>query len=125
MQLKEWYRREIKKEMKKADGQRVWEITSLWGGTGISRQHFLQRIAKDMESEDDDLLLHTGQIKLKGGKFPEGSWQLLEEIIVNGEGGRFLEILSDRSPNANMARAAVWRSITKQFNKVIGKGLPS
>ncbi len=54
----------------------------------------------------------------KGKRFPEGSWKVLEDIIVNGEDGRFFEILHDRSPSANMARADVWNSITILFNEV-------
>jgi hypothetical protein len=67
----------------------------------------------DMRSERE-----AGKRFPKGKRFPEGSWKVLEDIIVNGEDGRFFEILHDRSPSANMARADVWNSITILFNEV-------
>jgi hypothetical protein len=56
--------------------------------------------------------------KQKGGRFPEGSWKVLEEIVINGNDGRYLEIVRNRDMATNMAKAQVWNTITNQFNEV-------
>jgi hypothetical protein len=78
-------------------------------------------VAEDIKPGHVDPLLLTGGTpsdREKAGRFPEGSWDILQEIIMKGEDGRFWEILQDRSPNANMAKADVWHCITELFNEV-------
>jgi hypothetical protein len=79
--------------------------------------------SSESNSQDLSITLPTSMVKIdsdrgKRGVFPRGSWKVLLDIITKGEGGRFLEIVEDKSANANMARADVWKCITKLFNAV-------
>jgi hypothetical protein len=79
--------------------------------------------SSESNSQDFSIALPASTAKIesdrgKRGIFPRGSWKVLLDIITKGEGGRFLEIVEDKSANANMARADVWKCITKLFNAV-------
>jgi hypothetical protein len=79
--------------------------------------------SSESNSQDFSIALPASMAKIesdrgKRGIFPRGSWKVLLDIITKGEGGRFLEIVEDKSANANMARADVWKCITKLFNAV-------
>jgi hypothetical protein len=54
----------------------------------------------------------------KGKRFLPSEWKALEYIVINGEGGRFFDVVRDRSCASNMARADVWTAINKLFNEV-------
>jgi hypothetical protein len=52
-------------------------------------------------------------------RFPKGSLRVLEEIIKNGNGGKYFAVVRDRSTTTNMAKSEAWNFITRQFNEVL------
>jgi len=66
-----------------------------------------------------------GEKEKGGGRFPEGSWDVLQAIIIDGEGGRFLDPVVTRDLSRNHEKQKVWLDITKHFNEVTSKYLVS
>jgi len=62
-----------------------------------------------------------GEKEKGGGRFPEGSWEALQAIITDGEGGRFLDPVVTRDLSRNHEKQKVWLDITKLFNEVTSK----
>ena len=52
------------------------------------------------------------------GQFPEGSWEVLQDIILHGDGGRHLEPVVTRDVSKNYEKEQVWNKITTSFNEV-------
>jgi len=50
--------------------------------------------------------------------FPPEAFQILQGIIKNYDGGRFLEVIRDRSVGRNREKQGVWMEVTALFNKV-------
>jgi len=50
--------------------------------------------------------------------FPPEAFEILQGIIKNYDGGRFLEVIRDRSVGRNREKQGVWIEVTALFNKV-------
>jgi hypothetical protein len=50
--------------------------------------------------------------------FTHGHWEILQNIVIHGDVGRFLQILQVRDTSTNLSKAEVWGSITSIFNQV-------
>jgi hypothetical protein len=50
--------------------------------------------------------------------FTQRHWETLQDIVINAEGGRFLQALVVRNNARNMSKAEVWDDITRYFNQV-------
>jgi hypothetical protein len=57
--------------------------------------------------------------KKKRHVFGASSFDVLQDIIINREGGRFLSIIKNRDVSKNMTKADVWNAITAYYNQVI------
>jgi hypothetical protein len=51
-------------------------------------------------------------------RFPPQSWDVLEEIVLQRDGGKYAEFLKNRDCSANMAKFDMWIVITRMFNEV-------
>jgi hypothetical protein len=45
-------------------------------------------------------------------------WDTLQDIIIHGEGGKFLNALRVRNAATNMTKAEIWETITQKFIQV-------
>jgi hypothetical protein len=45
-------------------------------------------------------------------------WDTLQDIIIHGEGGKFLNALRVRNAATNMIKAEIWETITQMFIQV-------
>jgi hypothetical protein len=50
--------------------------------------------------------------------FNQRHWDTLHDIVINAEGGRFLQTLVVRDNARNLSKAEVWNEITSYFNQV-------
>jgi hypothetical protein len=50
--------------------------------------------------------------------FSQQHWEILQEIIIHGEGGRFLRALRVRDTSTNLTKAEIWEKITQYFIQV-------
>jgi hypothetical protein len=57
--------------------------------------------------------------KKKRHVFGASSFDVLPDIIINREGGRFLQTVRDRDVSKNLTKAEVWNTITMYYNQVI------
>jgi hypothetical protein len=46
-------------------------------------------------------------------------YYLLQNIILNSEGGRFKRIIADRDTGKNMEKLQAWTEVTRLFNEVV------
>ena len=60
-----------------------------------------------------------GEKEKGGGRFPEGSWEVLQSIIIDGQGGKWREIVASRDLRTHYLKAKAWNDITTEFNKVL------
>jgi hypothetical protein len=50
--------------------------------------------------------------------FTKMHWDTLQDIIIHGEGGKFLNALRVRNAATNMIKAEIWETITQMFIQV-------
>jgi hypothetical protein len=50
--------------------------------------------------------------------FPANAFSILQGIIRNHDGGRFLEVIVNRSSGKNFEKLGVWTEVTDLFNQV-------
>jgi hypothetical protein len=50
--------------------------------------------------------------------FTPGHWEILQNIVIHGDEGRFLRVLRVRDTSTNLTKAEVWDNITNIFNEV-------
>ena len=62
----------------------------------------------------------TGTGKEAGKRFSNTEWEALQHILANGEGGKFRQMIHDKSVSSNMVKADMWIQITELFNEVRG-----
>jgi hypothetical protein len=60
----------------------------------------------------------TGTGKEAGKRFSNTEWEALQHILANGEGGKFRQMIHDKSVSSNMVKADMWIQITEMFNEV-------
>jgi hypothetical protein len=56
--------------------------------------------------------------KKQRANFSQIHWNTLQDIIIHGEGGRFLNALRVRNAATNMTKAEIWETITQMFIQV-------
>jgi hypothetical protein len=57
--------------------------------------------------------------KKQRAHFTQVHWDTLQDIVINGEGGRFLQALRNRNAATNMSKAEIWENITQKFIQVL------
>ena len=50
----------------------------------------------------------TGTGKEAGKRFSNTEWEALQHILANGEGGKFRQMIHDKSVSSNMVKADMW-----------------
>jgi len=70
------------------------------------------------EKEKENGEKENGEKEKGPGRFPDESWPVLQTIILEGEGGSYLQTVVTRDVSKNHEKVLVWTKIAAAFNEV-------